>query len=164
MHRPFIWLGLALGCATAFVLVTFNDQASGPVVADVIDGDTLVLEDGRTVRLIGIDTPETVDPDEPVQCYGPEAHALLEQLVAGEHVRLKFDHDKTDDYGRTLAYVYRGDTFVNLELARQGAARYYDFEPNTTHAPQFHRAVDDAIDHHRGVWGLCPHAMEWATR
>ena len=88
---------------------------SGPLeveVVDVVDGDTIeVLIDGteEDVRYIGVDTPESVKPGAPVECFGPEASAFNERLVDGERVGLVFDAERRDDYGRLLAYVYRGE-------------------------------------------------------
>ncbi len=103
-------------------------------VTHVVDGDTIEvrLPDGseEDVRYIGIDTPETVKPDTPVQCGGPRAHAVNERLVAGRTVTLRFDAERRDVYGRLLAYVYlprrepgRRPLFVNAELVRRGLAR-----------------------------------------
>src|SRR5918994_476884 len=96
-------------------------------VTDVVDGDTIEVEldDGGTddVRYIGVDTPETVKPDTPVECGGEEAHRLNEGLVAGRQVTLRIGTEPRDDYGRLLAYVYLpgagragGKLFVNAEL------------------------------------------------
>ncbi|MFA6356488.1 MAG: thermonuclease family protein, partial [Candidatus Omnitrophota bacterium] len=88
-------------------------------VSKVIDGDTVVLENGEHVRYIGIDTPEKGRP------YYSEAKRQNEKLVKGRKVRLEFDAGKADRYGRVLAYVYDGNTFVNEELVRNGYALAY---------------------------------------
>jgi micrococcal nuclease len=127
----------------------------------VVDGDTVdVSIRGRheRVRLIGIDTPETKDPDKPVECYGPEASARTEALVpAGTAVRLERDAEARDDYGRLLAYVYRADdgVFVNLDLARTGAADELAIRPNLAHAREISAAVEEAKRARRGRWGAC---------
>ena len=127
-------------------------------VVRVVDGDTIeVALGGGTddVRYIGVDTPETVKPGEPVQCYGPEASAFNHRLVEGETVRLVFDHELRDVYGRLLAYVYVGDRFVNAALVRGGYARTLEIPPNTTRADRLavleQRAGRDGI----GLWGAC---------
>jgi len=127
-------------------------------VVRVVDGDTIeVALGGGTddVRYIGVDTPETVKPGEPVQCYGPEASAFNHRLVEGETVRLVFDHELRDVYGRLLAYVYVGDRFVNAALIRGGYARTLEIPPNTTRADRLagleQRAGRDGI----GLWGAC---------
>ncbi len=131
------------------------------VIEHVVDGDTVDVDlDGRDerVRLIGIDTPETKDQDSPVECYGPEATALTELLIPpGTIVRLERDAEARDDYGRLLAYVHRSDgLFVNLELARQGAATVLSIRPNTAYADVIADAVDEARRAGRGLWGACP--------
>lgn len=131
------------------------------MVTDVVDGDTIdVRIDGRTerVRLIGIDTPETVRPDSPLECFGPEASAHTAALLAvGTRVRLVRDVEARDDYGRLLAYVYRAsdDLFINLELVRAGSARPLPIPPNVTFADDFVRAARQAQAADRGLWSAC---------
>jgi endonuclease YncB( thermonuclease family) len=130
------------------------------VIDHVVDGDTVdVRIDGRTerVRLIGINTPETKDPRRPVECYGPEASALTALFLPPRTaVRLERDAEPRDDYGRLLAYVVRSDgLFVNLELARQGAATVLSIRPNTTYAAVIAAAADEARRARRGLWGAC---------
>jgi len=96
----------------------------------VIDGDTVELEGSETVRLIGVDTPETVDPRKPVQRFGREACEFTRRLVEGKAVRLEFDLEKEDKYHRTLAYIFLADeTFVNAEIIRQGYGFAYTKYP-----------------------------------
>lgn len=99
-------------------------------VIRVIDGDTVKIDyNGKAtnVRLIGVDTPETVHPSKPVEAYGKEASNFTKNLLLGESVYLRFDVDKTDKYGRLLAYLYRAPDglFVNLEIVRQGYGHAY---------------------------------------
>ena len=130
-------------------------------VERVVDGDTVVVEiDGtrETVRLIGIDTPETVKPNAPVECFGPEASATTKELLPEDtEVRLERDVEARDDYGRLLAYVYRASDgmFVNLELVRQGYAVLLTFPPNVAHVDDFVDAADAASDAGRGLWSAC---------
>jgi micrococcal nuclease len=127
-------------------------------VVRVVDGDTIVASvDGSDeyVRYIGVDTPETVKPDTPVQCYGPQASDENHQLVEGRSVKLVFDAEQRDDYGRLLAYVYTGRRFVNAELVRGGFARTLAISPNTSHAPEFDRLATRAARVGRGLWGAC---------
>jgi micrococcal nuclease len=139
-------------------------RAGGSAEAEVervVDGDTIAVRiDGRQerVRYIGLDTPETVKPDAPVECFGTAASALNKRLVpAGEPVRLQFDRELRDRYGRLLAYVYRGRDalFVNARLVRDGAARTLSISPNTTHAGAFARLQAEARAAGRGLWGAC---------
>src|SRR5687767_4907398 len=90
-------------------------------VVRVVDGDTLLLDRKERVRLIGVDTPESVDPRRPVQQFGKEAADFTRRIVQGKRVRLEFDRDREDRYGRTLAYVFLEDgTLLNAEIVRHG--------------------------------------------
>ena len=127
-------------------------------VERVIDGDTIEVDlDGRTedVRYIGVDTPETVKPGTPVQCFGKEASAFNHELVEGRDVRLEFDRELRDVYGRLLAYVFVGDRFVNGELIEGGYARTLEIEPNTSRADELGELEDEAGAAGRGLWGEC---------
>lgn len=127
-------------------------------VLRVVDGDTIeVALDGRTedVRYIGVDTPETVKPGTPVQCFGEQASAFNKELVSGERVRLRFDRELRDRFGRLLAYVYVGSKLVNAELVRGGYARTLEIEPNTAMAEQLGRLELAAGEAGRGLWSAC---------
>ena len=132
-----------------------------PVAARVvraIDGDTIEVRiDGEheDVRYIGVDTPETVDPDEPVGCYGHAASRFNARVVEGRRVRLVFDRELRDAYGRLLAYVRTGGRLVNAALLRHGFARTLVFPPNTAHAARFGRLEQRAADAGVGLWGSC---------
>jgi micrococcal nuclease len=117
-------------------------------VTKVIDGDTIVLENGEHVRYIGIDTPEKGRP------YYTEAKRQNEKFVKGRKVRLEYDVGKADRYGRMLAYVYSGDTFVNEELVRSGYAFAYTVPPNVKYAKRFVSLQEEARIQKRGLWGL----------
>jgi micrococcal nuclease len=131
------------------------------VIVKVVDGDTVIASiDGKeeTVRLLGINTPETVKRNWPIECYGPEASNLTKSLLPpGTAVRLERDIEARDAYNRLLAYVYRIDDglFVNLELMRQGDAREMSFKPNNAHASDFHEAAAEAEAAGRGLWSRC---------
>jgi micrococcal nuclease len=127
-------------------------------VTRVVDGDTIEVQLGgeeEDVRYIGVDTPETVKPGEPVQCYGKRASGFNDRLVEGERVRLVFDEERRDVYGRLLAYVYLGDRFVNAELLRQGLARTLSIPPNDRFAGRFKRLEIAAARAGRGLWSAC---------
>lgn len=127
-------------------------------VERVVDGDTIEVDLGGTeedVRYIGIDTPETVKPDAPVECFGPQASERNHELVDGQRVRLVFDRERRDDYGRLLAYIYVGDEFINGELVAGGYARTLEIEPNTAHADQLAHLQEQASAAGRGLWGAC---------
>jgi micrococcal nuclease len=147
-----------------------SDEPAGPVsarVTHVVDGDTIDVRmptgDEESVRYIGIDTPETVKPDTPVQCGGPQAHEANERLVGERTVSLRFDAERRDVYGRLLAYVYlpaprpgAHALFVNAELVRRGLARTLTIPPNDSFAPLFARLAAAAGAAGRGLWGHCP--------
>jgi micrococcal nuclease len=127
-------------------------------VTRVVDGDTIeVAIDGRheDVRYIGVDTPESVKPGTPVQCFGRRASALNRRLVAGRRVRLRFDHERRDRYGRLLAYVYAGRRMINAALVRRGYARTLTIAPNTQFATRLQRLEMRAGRAGRGIWGAC---------
>jgi micrococcal nuclease len=142
-----------------------RDSSKGPAaellaegeyaVERAVDGDTLLLENGVRVRLLGVDTPETVAEGRPVERWGPEASAFTrDQLAAaGMKARLAFDRERVDDYGRSLAYVYLNGRLLNEELLRQGLA-----EPKLQYPyaqamkDRFRRAAGEAKRAQRGLW------------
>ena len=129
-------------------------------VVRVVDGDTIrvALPSGEEpVRYIGIDTPESVKPGSPVECFAKRAGAFNERLVGGERVRLVRDVEARDRYGRLLAYVYRArdDFFVNAELVRRGYATVATFPPNVAHERDFRRLARRARMSGRGLWSEC---------
>lgn len=121
---------IAIVCLLAFSLA--QPQEVWRTCIAVIDGDTIVLDGDEKVRLIGVDTPETKNPRKPVQYFGRQAYEFTKRLVEGLKVRLDYDLDKKDKYGRTLAYVYLEDgTFLNAEIIKQGygfAYRHFLFK------------------------------------
>ena len=126
------------------------------LVAEAVDGDTVMLADGSRVRYIGVDTPETVHPSKPVQCFGKEASAYNKSLVQGKPVRLVRDVSETDKYGRLLRYVYLEDgTLVNLALVQGGYAKVVTYPPDVAHAAEFQSAMAAARAAGRGLWGAC---------
>lgn len=128
-------------------------------VVRVIDGDTIEarIGDGRTddVRLIGVDTPETVKPGTPVQCFGERASHFTKRRLTGRRVRLVFGVEPRDVYGRLLAYVYVGGRLYNSILVRRGLARSLTIPPNDRFAPRFKRLELTAARTGRGLWGAC---------
>ncbi len=167
------WVGLFLVLAFAggggFDLLGGGDD-DGPLrgasltgrVERIVDGDTVkvrVPSRSRvlTVRYIGVDTPESVKPGEPVQCYAKQASDFNDRLVTGRRVRLRIGRERTDRYGRMLAYVYllEGGRFVNAELVRRGYARTLEIPPNTDFADRFDRLARRAREQRRGLWSAC---------
>jgi micrococcal nuclease len=149
------------GTTDAIPQVAGAARPANAVVERVVDGDTVQVRLGgghHTVRLIGIDTPETVDQRRPVQCYGHEASDHTAALLPpGTPVELVLDAEARDDYDRLLAYVYRSadGTFVNLDLAAGGYADVLRIEPNTAFAADIAAAVSGARAAGRGLWGTC---------
>jgi micrococcal nuclease len=133
--------------------------ASGlALVTRVVDGDTIEVRlDGATedVRYIGVDTPETVKPGSPVECFGQQASRFNHRLVEGRQVRLVFGVERRDVYGRLLSYVYLGHRFVNAALLRQGFGRTLTIAPNDRFAERFKRLEIAAGRAGRGLWSAC---------
>ncbi len=151
-------------------------------VIRAVDGDTLEVRLGggaiETVRLIGVDTPETVKPDTPVQCFGPAASAFEHRVSEGRRVRLLTGVERRDVYGRLLAYVWllprsggppepghqvsdnpkraaQREFFLNAALLRRGLARTLEFPPNIRFAERFARILRVSARSGRGLWGHC---------
>jgi micrococcal nuclease len=155
-----------LAVAALLILRPWEDGSAetGPAavrayVVRAVDGDTIEVRFGgrlEDVRYIGVDTPETVKPDTPVQCFGPRASSFNHHLVEHRWVRLVFGVERRDVYGRLLAYVHLGRRFVNAMLARRGLARSLTIPPNDRFAPLFRRLELRAARAGRGLWGACP--------
>lgn len=140
----------ALACARAPTRGPTGDNLI--VVSRVVDGDTLDLATRERVRLIGVDTPETKHPQKPVQRFGREATDFTTSLVQGKSVRLEYDQQRQDKYGRTLAYVFLEDgTFVNAEIIRQGYGFAYTRFP-FKYLEEFRRLEREARESGRGMW------------
>jgi len=131
------------------------DEPASARVERVVDGDTIVLAGGERVRYIGVDTPESVKPGEPVECFAKAAARANARLVEGRTVTLRYDAERRDRYGRLLAYVYRGDTFVNAELIRRGFATPLTIPPNVAHADELRGLARTARRDGRGLWSAC---------
>lgn len=175
----------SIGCVVLFAAVALlvlrpweGDPEAGPasataLVTRVVDGDTVEVRiDGEVedVRLIGVDTPETVKPGEPVQCFGLRASGFTHRQLEGQQVRLVFGVERRDAYGRLLAYVYLApttlyvsedikgrlrDRFLNAILIRRGLARSLTIPPNDRFAARFERLELAAARAGRGLWGAC---------
>src|SRR4051795_12968358 len=151
-RRALLILAVAAGVLLGGRLALGGEGAAAPSsgrVVRVVDGDTIRVRVGGTeerVRYIGVDTPETVKPGTPVQCFGKAASAFNARLVRARTVRLEFDAERRDRYGRLLAYVYRepDGLFVNAELVRRGYAQPLTIAPNVEHAGAFRRLARSA--------------------
>ena len=167
--------GLALAVVAVFLLPALAGCGSGggsgldadslprtvrAHVVRVVDGDTALVRlrgESEYVRYIGIDTPESVKPNTPVQCFAHAASAANRRLVDGQQVRMRYDAEQRDRYGRLLAYVYRqrDGAFVNAELVREGYARTLTIPPNVHFAQRFSALARSARDGRRGLWRAC---------
>jgi micrococcal nuclease len=152
---------------------TFSREPGGyetATVTRVVDGDTLVVDitarsDGpgaglapiggdQRVRLIGIDTPESVDPRRPVGCFGKESSAATAALVEGAEVRLVKDVEESDSFDRLLRYVYLGDEMVNARLVVNGYATAFTYPPNVRWSELFVQLEREAREGARGLWSM----------
>lgn len=131
----------------------FNPTKYKTKVIRVIDGDTIKIEGDKVVRYIGIDTPETVHPSKPVQCYGKEASDKNRELVEGKEIKLEKDISETDKYDRLLRYVWLGDMLVNEYLTREGYAYSSAYPPDVKYQDRFLEAQKLAREEKRGLWG-----------
>lgn len=129
-------------------------------VTEVVDGDTIKVSNGKTVRFIGMDTPETKDPRRPVGCFGKEASNEAKSLLDGKDVILQKDISEVDKYGRILRYIFlplkNGQIlFVNDFLVREGFAKVSTYPPDVKYTDQFIQAEREAREGSRGLWGRC---------
>lgn len=153
--RGVVWLLLTLFLA---VLVTVWVAGTGGTyrVVRVIDGDTILLENGESVRYLGIDAPETRHPTRGLECYGREATERNKDLVEGKTVRLEPDKTDRDRYGRLLRYVYVGGVFVNAKLIEEGYAYSSYYPPDTKYYQQLLTLELQAKREGTGLWSACP--------
>lgn len=134
------------------LLILWAALAWPQLVTKVIDGDTIIVESVGTVRLIGVDTPETVHPKKPVEALGEEASRFTRSLVLGQVVRLEYDARRRDRYGRTLAYVYPPDgRLLNAEIIRRGYGHAYTAFP-FRFLDEFRKHEQSAREAEVGLW------------
>jgi micrococcal nuclease len=153
---------ILIGCSSGSSAATDPGTLHGPYpVLRSVDGDTIRVDrDGEeiVIRLIGLDTPETVAPDRPVECFGPEASARTAQLVEGAQVWLEYDEVSglTDKYDRTLAFVWLDQqTMLNELLIEEGFAEEVTYTDGYAHADEFRAAEDAARSSGAGMWTAC---------
>jgi len=173
MNRFFVAI-VIIGLLVLPAIFFFSQQKSNQGVRDysgiyvrrTVDGDTLVLSDNERVRLIGIDTPEVHESEKlyrdsrrsgqdirTIQALGQRSWDFTRSLVEGKPVRLEFDVEKRDKYGRLLAYVYLEDgQFVNAEIVRQGYASLMTYPPNVKYEDLFLKLFQEARENKRGLW------------
>lgn len=168
---------VAVGCNSHQVVLThqapatFGQEPGGyeqATVLRVVDGDTIVVsvtgrtdgpgagsapfEEEQRVRLIGIDTPESLKPGSPVECFGREASSAAKALLEGKSVRLVRDVEERDQYDRLLRYVYLGDEMANARLVVNGYATAYTYPPSVRHSDLFVQMEREARENERGLW------------
>jgi micrococcal nuclease len=163
-----LFIGIGIGLSLGKIIYTPDNilseikKTSEPAavseakVVRVIDGDTIEIEGGERVRYIGMDAPETVEPQKPVECFGPEASAQNKELVEGQTVRLEKDLTDRDKYDRLLRYVYIGETLVNQKLVQLGFARAWAYPPDVKYQDRINEAEQAAKKSQSGLWSACP--------
>lgn len=172
-----LFLVVLAACAGHRVVLTTQAPATlasepggfeSAVVTRIVDGDTIEVEvtgtspgpgageaavgESYTVRLVGIDTPESVKPGSPVECFGKEASAAATALLEGAEVRLVKDVEETDRFDRLLRYVYLGEEMANARLVVNGYASAFTYPPNVRHSDLFVQLERQARDNNRGLW------------
>ena len=133
----------------------YDGYSDGYLVVSVVDGDTILVSDKGvefTVRLIGIDAPETHHPTKSVQCYGKEATDYLESRLSGKVVFLETDTSETDRYDRLLRYVYLEEEFINESLVKNGYALSKSYYPDTFYQDILDFAETSARINNLGLW------------
>lgn len=138
----------------------FGIEGEKGIVVKVIDGDTIELATGQTVRFVGIDTPETKDPRRPVGCFGKEASSETKKILLGKEIIMQMDVSEQDKYQRLLRYIYLPQEggkflFVNDYLVRAGFAKAYTYPPDVKYNAQFLEAEKAAREGKLGLWGRC---------
>lgn len=132
-------------------------------MVEIVDGDTIRVSldgDPTSIRLIGVDTPETQGPFTQEECFGAEASRFTEDALAGREVELEFDVERTDRFGRTLAYVWVDGSLFNERIVRDGYAVLATFPPNVRYVDRLAAAQRDALGEQRGLWSGCPTRTE----
>ena len=161
MRKGWIWL-LLLPVCLLLTACGGNGATTGgfdaskyekEVVKRVVDGDTLLLANDKRVRLIGVNTPETVKPNSPVEAYGKEASEYTKKMLTGKTVYLEKDAGDTDKYGRLLRYVYTEDgKMFNEVLVQEGYAQVMTIQPNVKYQERFVQAQRQAREGKKGLW------------
>ncbi len=144
----------------------FTNRISARVIG-VKDGDTIEVEingSRKIVRYIGIDTPESIDPRRPVECFGKEASNINRSLVENQLVQLEKDVSETDKYGRLLRYVYLGGIFVNRYLVEEGFANASAYPPDIKYQEDLESSEEDARISNKGLWGACGNTSNLQSR
>lgn len=160
MKRTVIYSSVAAVSLFIGTYVYQRPYVDHATVVRIVDGDTLVIRqqnEHMTVRLIGVDTPETKHPTKGIECFGPEASQTLAMLApVGSRVTLTYDQNRYDRYGRVLAYVATLDGVqINERLLIEGAARPLAIRPNVSRASRYDALAHEAQNAGRGLWSKC---------
>lgn len=129
-----------------------RDENEEFLVTGIIDGDTIILENGEKIRYIGMDTPE-ISPR--LECFASEATKRNSELVLDKYVRLETDVSDRDRYGRLLRYVYVDDQFINQILLEEGYAHIFTLPPDSKYVDDFQKVEQEAREAKRGLWDEC---------
>jgi micrococcal nuclease len=131
-------------------------------VRRIVDGDTVELSNGQKIRMLNIDTPETVKANTPIKCYGKEATDFTKKLLQDKMVQLTVDREANDQYGRGLRFIFLDgvdtsniENSVNAEMVKSGFAKMVVYKPNNTFAKEFQSYENEAKSKNLGVWGNC---------
>ena len=154
MLRKLLVVGVAVAAGASGMLDSCSTAGTYRVVR-VVDGDTVMLGTGETVRYLGIDTPETHHPTRGLECYGPEATERNRELVGGKVVHLERDQTNRDRFGRLLRYVYIDGLLVNSVLVEEGYAYSSYYPPDTRHYSSLVALELRAKEDGRGLWSTC---------
>ena len=158
----YLFLGICL-ISIGFLIYQFREkrivqiipsptpEISFAKVVRVIDGDTIVLDNGEHIRYVGMNAPEL----KPLECYATEAAEINKELVLGKIIKLVKDVSETDKYGRPLRFIYVGDVFVDDYLVKVGAAKIMTVPPDTEFKDEFLSSQDYAKENKLGLWGKC---------
>lgn len=146
----------ALPSTSPSVFGTSTSSESAQVVSEVIDGDTIRLSSGETVRYIGIDTPEIHHPYVGKECFGEEASRRNEELVLGKTIILEKDVSETDRYDRLLRYVWLDGRMINEQLVQEGFANATPYPPDVKYQERLEVAESQAREQRVGLWSQCP--------
>lgn len=136
-------------------LATEKGGGGKVLIKRVIDGDTIEIENGQRIRYIGINAPETVNPDKKIGCFGREASSKNRELVEGRLVRLEKDVSEADKYNRLLRYVWLDELLINEHLVKEGYAQVSTYPPDVKYQERFLAAQREAQRNNRGLWRAC---------
>lgn len=160
----YLWIFILVLFSASYLYLLFyflnNNQKlpalnSTEKVTRIIDGDTIEIEGGIRIRLIGIDTPELKNKDKNIDCYALEAKNKTSELLIGKSVFLEKDVSETDKFGRLLRYVYLGSELINNTLIKEGYAKVATYPPDIKYSSVFVQSQREAIKNSSGLWSKC---------